>query len=352
MEMYCLPYKHRFKSIVGVALVSLVSSTGRADNVPSPAPPAVDAAAIHGEDDREWVSDTRVFPWSAVGMVMMVYGPDAYVGTGAMIGRRLVLTCAHVVDTAERGRPDRIEFVPGASLGAEPFGRIKVVRVVPSPQWQQYYDDGYDLAILVLEEPVGDQTGHFPIAVQPDSFFRDCELQTAGYPTDLTIMQQYTAKGGSYGIDGNVILHSLDSQPGQSGSPIWYGDAADDTLRLVGLVEGSYFTTTPFGTLERGIGSRVNQTVANWIEEQLAANGDVSQGLYAPVEAVAKYSSQRSFCGTGLAPWMTLATVAWGLCLVSRWPTVAAWRARAGRSERRRRDPRGCSPDGLSGRRN
>ncbi len=241
--------------------------------------PPAQAALIFGTDDRRIVSNTTTFPWSAIGQVQLDFGdPEVYVGTGVMIGRYLALTCGHVAADPSLGTPTRILFVAGQTSYVNPYGQAKAVRVIPSPQWLASEDDGYDMAILVLDRPLGDQTGYFQIAVQPEAFFDALPVESAGYPTDLGGADMYTVSGTTAGMEGNVLFHDLDTEPGQSGSPIWYGDAAKGEARLVGLDEGSYVTPTVSGILTRGIAARIDASVANWINSQLAANGDVTAG--------------------------------------------------------------------------
>lgn len=275
-------------------------------------------AFIYGSDDRRVVSNTSTFPWSAIGQVQISLGSGYYIGTGVMIGRYLALTCGHVAADPANGKPLSIFFAPGQTRYARPFGRIKVTEVIPAPQWKAHQSDGYDLAILVLAEPVGDQTGYFKIAVQPKSFFDNLSVEAAGYPTDLGGMDMYTISGVTGGMDGNLLFHFLDTEPGQSGSPFWYGDPAKGEARLVALNEGSYLTMTGDGTIERGIAARIDQSVANWIDEQLAAHNDVSQDISAPVDPASQVQSGTSFCGTGLSPFLVLGIAGWGSCLVAR----------------------------------
>jgi V8-like Glu-specific endopeptidase len=280
--------------LAGIVVVGgLARPTARAQAVYPPS-----AASVYGTDDRRLVSDTSQFPYSAIGRVEIWYGWNFQVASGVMIGRSVALTAGHVADAA--GWRADVEFVPGATANAEPFGRAKVTKVIPAPRWAMYADDGYDMAILVLDRPIGDSTGYFQIAVQPDSFFKGLTLSSAGYPSDLGL-SMYQVSGSSLGMDGNVLLHYVDSEPGQSGSPMWYGGNDAASARLVAILEGSYLR---FGVGEVGIAARINQTAANWIEENLALYKDVAQGIDGPDDSgdavVPTYGSMCGF-GTGQA---------------------------------------------------
>jgi V8-like Glu-specific endopeptidase len=270
------------------------------------------AAAIYGTDDRRPVSDSTRFPHSAIGLVKVETDSDVFVGTGVMIGRFLALTCGHVVSSSETQDAQSIEFIPAKNGGVEPFGRAKVVRVIPTPQWAASADDNYDMAILVLETAIGDDTGYFQIAVQPTSFFENVALTTVGYPTDMGTIHPYISSGRSYGLDGNIIVHDLDSESGQSGSPIWYG-GLDSSARLVGLLEGSYMT---MGSV-KGIAARIDQQTANWIEQYLAIYYDNPQGIAGDVTDNPPPASS-SACGLGSLQALVAASLTWSAALVTR----------------------------------
>lgn len=319
--------------LFAVVLASGILSTNSAQAAVWPLPavltslaPAVQSASIFGTDDRRIVNNTTTFPWSAIGQVQLGNGgSDVYVGTAVMIGRYLALTCGHVAADPALGAFKQIKFFPGLTRTSEPFGQATVVQVIPSPQWKADQDDGYDIAILVMDRPIGDETGYFRIAVQPDTFFDNQPLETAGYPTDLGGADMYTVSGNSMGMEGNVLFHDLDTEPGQSGSPMWYGDAATGQARLIGLDEGSYLTATLGGVIDRGIAARIDQSVADWINEQLAANGDILQDPTVPDSPVTTTPTvgtmgptDTSMCGQGVVPFLTLGAAGWGACQVSR----------------------------------
>lgn len=234
------------------------------------------ASSVYGTDDRRLVADTTRFPFCAIGRVEIWYGWNFQVASGVMIGRALAMTAGHVADAIGGGA--QVQFVPGATAADEPFGRASVTKVIPAPQWSAYSDDGYDMAILVLDRPIGDQVGYFQVAVQPDSFFTNLPMSSAGYPSDLGL-NMYTVSGTGQGMDGNVLLHNLDSTPGQSGSAMWYGGNDPTTARLVGILEGSYLR---IGVGQVGIAARIDRSAANWIEQNLAAYDDVPQGAGEP----------------------------------------------------------------------
>jgi V8-like Glu-specific endopeptidase len=277
--MFVVPAKPRLAALI--LLLPLVVGTF----LQSPAlAKKLPAAKIFGTDDRQLIGDTTQFPWSAVGMIEAGFSNgDLRTGTGVMIGNKTVLTVAHVVYDASKGWATRIYFVPGKNGSTEPFGQIQVLQSMALDGWTVRGDDNYDIALLVLDASVGKQTGYFKIAVEADSFFGNQFLSTSGYPGDLGSVYQYFGTGSSYGLDGNMVLHNIDTEPGQSGAPIWTGNAEDGSARLVALMKGTMETTRNGNTTEDGLGTRITQEFANWINDQMIENKDIDPGIAAPL---------------------------------------------------------------------
>lgn len=235
---------------------------------------------IFGIDDRRYIANTEIYPWSAIGLVEAVYGREIRVGTGAMIGNRTVITCGHVVYDSTLKESREVYFIPGKNGRQEPFGRVRVVSMSILEGWRQNADDNHDIALLVLESAVGPRTGYLRIAVEADSFFNGPALSTAGYPGDRGDGQYlYLGTGYATGMDGNMILETLDSEPGQSGAPVWVGNLGDGSGRLVGVLKGILQTMQGTTLNEQGITTRINAGFGEWINRELAKHDNVTQDL-------------------------------------------------------------------------
>ncbi len=270
---------------------------------------------IFGTDARQLVEDTTAFPWSAVGQVRAYYEDEIRVGTGAMIGDRAVLTSAHLVHEPGRSLPESVEFTPARNGYFEPFGRsTAAVQVVPRA-WQDERDDQSDIAILILAEPLGAQSRFLPLEVLGASDLRDLPIRSAGYPSDLGTIYQYQATGQSLGTDGNFLIETLDTEPGQSGSPIWYTDPDSGEPRVVAVLKGTRRLTSGLGqTTSEGIAIRITPQWATWINQVLVTYGEQPQERLIGVEAMPMYG----MCGLGLSQALLACALGWGTCLVSR----------------------------------
>ena len=175
-----------------------------------------------------------------MGRVQAVYENAILEGTGAMIGNQTVLTAAHIVyDPSLGGWAGSITFVPGLNGHSLPFGETTVVSHSVPPAWIDSGDEGSDMAVLTLDTDAGVQTGFFEIAEPDASFIGGLSLMSAGYPADLDNDFQYSAPGSGLGVDGDFLLENIDTEPGQSGSPIWYVDSTTGRPRLIAVLKGT-----------------------------------------------------------------------------------------------------------------
>ncbi|UCD28512.1 MAG: trypsin-like peptidase domain-containing protein [Planctomycetota bacterium] len=237
-----------------------------------------EALRIYGTDDRAVVTDTTQFPYSAIGQIQALFGPAAgyeiRLGTGVLISNKVVLTCAHVVYETGPGWADNIVFIPGKKGDAEPYGRIKVVGMSGQNGYLQDRNDEYDIALLLLETAVGQQTGYMSAVFKPTSFFTDRSFNLTGYPYDITDSDlMYNAVGQSQRIEGNLIVHYIDGGTGQSGGPLWYETVPTKQYIVVGIYTGDIDETIN-GQLtgQFGVAIHINETFCNWIDQFIDEN--------------------------------------------------------------------------------
>ncbi len=277
-------YRHLLAGISLLILTSLGGNNSIARGEPAPQvrwlrPPPM-ASQIFGGDNRRPVTNTTVYPWSTVGEVQAFFGNIVQVGTGVMIGNKTILTAAHVVYEHGGGPAEFVDFIPALSGNLEPFGRATVVdRVIPQA-YIDSQDEGSDIAILALDQPLGTQTGIMPISAPAMSFFDNLALLSAGYPADLAQDVMYSASGNSLGVDGNFLLEMIDTEPGQSGSPIWYDDSTTGEPRLVAILKGTRELTDNAGVRTvQGVGVRITPAYAQLIDDTLQKYGDTPQNI-------------------------------------------------------------------------
>lgn len=270
---------------------------------------------VFGTDERQLVTNTTQFPWSSVGLVQSIWRKSdslavVSTGSGALIGERVVLTAGHTVYDHDEGWADEILFVPGKNGLTEPYGRAYSVRTITQRGWVEDHDNRYDIALIVLDHSLGQQAGYFPIAVESADFFENRNLNSAGYPGESKSGEyQYHSYGTASGLNDGLIRHMLDSEPGQSGSPLWYYEPSTEVRRIVGVLTGSREVAAGGQVVDAfNVGVHINSAFADWIQETLARYDTVVQDV-STSESIA--SAEPVACGAGLP-----AAAATTMCLV------------------------------------
>jgi V8-like Glu-specific endopeptidase len=201
----------------------------------------VDPLYVFGADNRTAYVDAT-WPWGLVGKV---FNSDGKVGTGALIGDRILATAGHMIPWNSVANGSWwMRFVPAYVDGASLFGSGVQSFVSDALGYDTDGDvTGYDVAVCRLYQPLGNWLGYFGYNGYDDDWEDEPYWTLLGYPGSVAGGQRPSFQGSISVVDddsdsaGGLEIESYaDMTPGNSGGPFfgwWKGDP-----RLIGVVSG------------------------------------------------------------------------------------------------------------------
>lgn len=205
-------------------------------------------ALIFGTDNRAMFYPTS-YPWHCIGRLESGAGQN--VGTGALVGRDLVLTARHVVQ--DNGPTAMMKFVPAYYAGQSTVGS-GVFSWVKSNTYYGGSDLGaWDFALLRLYQPLGDMLGYFGVRTYNDSWDDKPLWDAVGYPSMAPFLNLYPSfmicsidDADNDGDATELESEDQDNSKGNSGGPLW--SVWPDGPYLVGVTSGNeHVDYGPFG---------------------------------------------------------------------------------------------------------
>jgi V8-like Glu-specific endopeptidase len=134
---------------------------------------------VLGPDHRRLFRDSS-YPWGTIGLIE---NNEGYSGSGALVGKNLVVTAAHLLPW-NSGSNGWMKFTPAEYLG---MGSLFGANVFAYATEARTYSNGpnvsgYDWAILKLDQSLGDMVGYMGYTTYDDSWEGQQFWTVVGYP--------------------------------------------------------------------------------------------------------------------------------------------------------------------------
>ena len=220
--------------------------------------PAGKAENVIGVDNRVHVNETAGVPWRCICHLEVEYesGPVGF-GTGFFVGPHALVTAAHVLIDRQsygwkRPRPaKRIRVIPGRNGTLAPYGYLVCTDYEVSKDWSKSKNANdaarYDFGVIRVpkDETVeglsfGERIGYFGLKAFKEEQRAEMRLlfiNCGGYPYEAD--KPYGTLWYNGGRIGNVnesfVEYLVDTEGGQSGSPIYYYDKQADQRYVVAI---------------------------------------------------------------------------------------------------------------------
>ncbi|EOL46448.1 Ig-like domain-containing protein [Enterococcus caccae] len=227
-----------------------------------PSNPTGRKIGIIGEDDRKRVEDPTLFPYSPISTVLTYRNAEgtggAGQGSGVLIGKDTVLTCAHAVWSKENGFSKHTKVTPGRiGWNNLPFGETTVRKMYIMANYVEKSSTvDWDIAILKLDKSIGNHTGWLGV----NYLENESDVFTlTGYPGEFSATMYTDSKTIPEFIDGKLawgkdaVATKFDATGGNSGSPIY------DSNKRVNAVMSTIYGTAGWAETVLSKGSRISK---------------------------------------------------------------------------------------------
>lgn len=181
-------------------------------------------------DTRGQISNTSIYPYSTICLLESTFQDGTISrGTAFMIYSNYAYTAGHCVVSQEHGIPTSIRVIPGKSGDSEPFGTAWATNIECDSRWVNDFNSEEDWAVLTLNWNIGNSCSWLPIACSDDYTYFETNheiVSIIGYPKPITNNSaQYIGYGNVMRATGLHLYYDVDTESGQSGSPVIQGDS-------------------------------------------------------------------------------------------------------------------------------
>lgn len=207
-----------------------------------------------GIDDRVLVPNTTALPWRCVCQLVVDGLHNARIlGTGWLAGPHTIVTAGHnLLDVDSGQQAVQVWITPGRTGDTAPYGYEVSKSFAVHPRWKANKDREYDIGVIYTQNPFGQRLGWFGFAALSDVELANLLVNNAGYPVDKQFGTMWFNASRLTAVKPHVLAYGLDTEGGQSGSPIFAFDK--DGNRTVVAVHA-------YGTCPDNMGIRITPEI-------------------------------------------------------------------------------------------
>lgn len=183
---------------------------------------------VHGPDDRRQITTTKTYPWRVHASLLITAADGSnWIGTGWFVNPHVLITAGHCVFIKNSGVPGRdgwvarMRVLPGRNGAEKPFGEAPATEFHSVRGWTENGDEEYDYGAIVLDEPLGRQTGWLGFGRYSDADLTDVVGNISGYPGDQPPGTQWYAARRLDSVSTRKVRYDIDTAGGQSGAAVY-----------------------------------------------------------------------------------------------------------------------------------
>jgi glutamyl endopeptidase len=194
--------------------------------------------SVIGVDQRTRILETEAAPWRMICALEMSSPFGGFVGTAWFAGPRTLVTAGHCVFDSQQmgGWATEIRISPGRNGSRFPFGTVSSRRFSSLDRWIELRDPDFDIGAIHLDQPLGEQTGHFAVGALPVTELEGFLVNISGYPADRGFgTEQWFHSNRILKVSARRLFHDVDTFGGESGGPAWIYESEGADPTVVGI---------------------------------------------------------------------------------------------------------------------